>query len=187
MHSSISEGRLVLLLLNGRIASWSLRISRSSPSRWSKKIRLSSVHTTVSLSLNADEILDLSTLVWGSFSAFRTARNKKRSMPRDTDIVLKLTVYVRISSGISWMSCMGHSRSGAAKIPMCFTWTAFLFLSETWPKHWPVSFIFMPASYKTCPPYPAGIVYSLPIGPKTFRLTALTFRSHMRRTVKLSL
>ena len=69
---------------------------------------------------------------------------------------------------------MGHSRSCAAKIPMCFTWTAFLFLSETWPKHWPVSFIFMPSSYKTCPPYPAGVVYSLLIGPKTIGLTALT-------------
>ena len=32
----------------------------------------------------------------------------------------------------------------------------------------------MPASYKTCPPYPAGVVYSLLIGPKTIDLTALT-------------
>ena len=32
----------------------------------------------------------------------------------------------------------------------------------------------MPASYKTCPPYPAGVVYSLLIGPKTIGLTALT-------------
>ena len=61
MHSSNSEGRSVLLLLNGRIASRSLQIYRSSPSRWCNKIRLSSVHTIVSLSLNADEILDLST------------------------------------------------------------------------------------------------------------------------------
>ena len=38
----------------------------------------------------------------------------------------------------------------------------------------PVSFIFMPASYKTCPPCPAGVVYSLLIGPKTIGLTALT-------------
>ena len=68
---------------------------------------------------------------------------------------------------------MGHARSGAAKILMYFTWRAFLFLSEALPKHWPVSFIFMPASYKTCPPYPAG-VYSLLIGPKTIGLTALT-------------
>ena len=32
----------------------------------------------------------------------------------------------------------------------------------------------MPASYKTCPPYPAGVVYSLLIGAKTIGLTALT-------------
>ena len=38
-----------------------IAVSRSAPSRWSNKIRLSSVHTIVSLSLNADEILDLST------------------------------------------------------------------------------------------------------------------------------
>ena len=50
---------------------------------------------------------------------------------------------------------------------MCFTWTAFSI-------HWPVSFIFMPASCKTCPPYPACVVYSLLIGPKTISLTALT-------------
>ena len=37
-----------------------------------------------------------------------------------------------------------------------------------------VSFIFMPASYKTSPPYPAGVVYSLLIGAKTIGLTALT-------------
>ena len=32
----------------------------------------------------------------------------------------------------------------------------------------------MPASFKTCPPYPAGVVYSLLIGPKTVGLTAHT-------------
>ena len=48
-------------------------------------------HTIESLSLNADEILDLTVHKFegASFSAFRTARNKKRSMPRDIDIVLK--------------------------------------------------------------------------------------------------
>ena len=32
----------------------------------------------------------------------------------------------------------------------------------------------MPTSYKTCPPCPAGVVYSLLIGPKTIGLTTLT-------------
>ena len=61
--ASRKDAQTVLLLLNGRMASSSLRISHSSPSRWSSKIRLSNEHTIVSLSLNADEMLVLSTYV----------------------------------------------------------------------------------------------------------------------------
>ena len=48
----------------------------------------------------------------------------------------------------------------------------------------------MPASYKTCPPYPAGVVYSLLIGPKTIGLTALTLslaHAPNRETLPLSI
>ena len=60
MHSSISEGRSVLLLVNGAslLEAYGFLVLRLLAGLI---LRLSNEHTIVSLSLNADEILDLST------------------------------------------------------------------------------------------------------------------------------